>query len=102
MKVRLTIQLLSESVADALTFCEETLGLDNFRGCKATAYFIKMIINIFDILNSLSLAAPRYKKAIFDKNIERTRQFVFHAIEYLSTLKLTTGELVICPFFYLV
>lgn len=41
MKVRLAAQLLSESVADVLGYCEEDLCLSNFQNCQGTIKFIK-------------------------------------------------------------
>lgn len=51
MKVRLAVQLLSKSVADALLYCEQNLKLKEFEECSAIAQFLKMFNIIFDILN---------------------------------------------------
>lgn len=83
MKVRLAVQLLSKSVADALSYCEEQLGLSEFKNCHGTVRFINIINNVFDILNSHSLVPPKYKKALFEKNIDTTRDFIFEAIDYI-------------------
>lgn len=40
MKVRLAVQTLNSSVADALDFCEYKLKLPQFQGAHATAEFI--------------------------------------------------------------
>lgn len=48
--VRLAIQLLSSSVADALNYREDNLHLQEFNGCQATVQFIYNISNCFDIL----------------------------------------------------
>ncbi|CAH2088929.1 unnamed protein product [Euphydryas editha] len=65
MKVRLATQLFSNSVADALEFCEYNLKLSQFQGCSLTAQFIRIFNNVFDCLNSRSLRPPGWKKAIF-------------------------------------
>lgn len=96
MKVKLAVQLLSESVADSLQYCNQNLGLKEFFGCEGTVIFIKIINRIFDILNSRSLAAPGFKKALFEKNIESITEFAHDAITYLSNLKFAdNNELVV-------
>lgn len=62
MKVRLAVQLLSKSVADALSFCED--NFDEFKGSKGTIKFINIINNTFDVLNSRSTISPGYKKGV--------------------------------------
>lgn len=95
MKVRLAVQLLSESVADALLYCEQELGLQEFKGCSATVRFLKIFNKIFDILNSRSLVAPSFKKALCDRNIEQTKKFINDAVAYISNLKFEDGTLLI-------
>lgn len=64
MKVKLAAQLLSQSVADELLFCRNKMKLSEFAGCKATCDFIKIINNIFYLLNSRNLNSYGYKQAI--------------------------------------
>lgn len=87
MKVRLAVQLLSQSVAASLSYCQDELKLEEFQGCSGTVKFIKIINDIFDILNSRSLNPPGFKKALFEKNIEITKTFIEEAIDYISNLK---------------
>lgn len=83
MKVKLAVQLLSNSVADALSYCEEELGLEEFKGCQPTCKFIRIFNNVFDILNSRSLVPPGFKKALCEKNIVLTTNFINEAIIFL-------------------
>ena len=46
MKVNLAAQVLSRSVADAISFCREDLQLPQFKGSEATVGFLKQ----FDLL----------------------------------------------------
>lgn len=71
MKVRLAVQLLSKSVADALSFCEE--NFDQFKGSKPTIKFINIIDDAFDVLNSRSALAPGHKKALCSANIQNVK-----------------------------
>lgn len=52
MKVRLATQLSSNSVADALHYCKNELKLKEFEGCTATVNFIRIVNDMFDVLNS--------------------------------------------------
>lgn len=54
MKVKLATQLLSRAVADALKFCKYNLSLHAFFGVDATAKFIEIFNDVFDILNTRS------------------------------------------------
>lgn len=95
MKVKLAVQLLSASVADSLSYCEEELQLKQFKGCQSTVKFINIINNCFDILNSRSLIPPGYKKALCDKNIKITTDYIDNVINYISELRFIDNELVI-------
>lgn len=64
MKVKLTSQLLSQSVADALKFCKVNLNMSEFSEAGATIKFIEIINNAFYILNSRSIHRIGYKKAL--------------------------------------
>lgn len=70
MKGRYAAQVFSASIADALEFCEKELNLSDFEGCNATIKFIRIINNLFDILNSKNLRQFGYKKPIQESNAE--------------------------------
>lgn len=55
MKVNLAAQVLSNSVADALTFLEHDLQISTFKNASATATFCKHFNDMFDLLNSRNL-----------------------------------------------
>ena len=61
MKVNLAAQTLSSSVADALQFCRDDLGLASFAECGATVRFIRIIDRIFDLMNSCNPLAKGFK-----------------------------------------
>lgn len=96
MKVKLASQVFSDSVADALEFCNETLKLKNFEGSEETVKFIRIINTTFDILNSHSIVAPRFKKAICEENYNDVSEFVTNAIPYLKSINFenrNTGQI---------
>jgi len=88
MKTKLATQLFSESVADAMLFCKEHLQLKSFADCEATVKFTLMINNIFDILNSRSVDAPKYKKAMCNENITEIKTFYNNFVDFVKDLKL--------------
>jgi len=50
MKIKLAIQLLSQSVAIALDFCKNNLNLEDFQNAGATIKFS----NIFNVIYKMS------------------------------------------------
>lgn len=52
MKVNLASQLLSRSVAKALTLCSEMLTGHKFSNVEATVEFLEIFNNLFDVCNS--------------------------------------------------
>ena len=49
MKVKLAVQLLCKSVADALAFCREELKLKQFQNSEATVELIRIFNYVFDL-----------------------------------------------------
>lgn len=95
MKVRLATQVFSNSCSDALTFCEQTLKLPQFVGCGATAHFLKLFNDLFDILNSRNKFGKYYRAPISSKNIHHYQQFFDYIAHYICNLKLDNGKLII-------
>jgi hypothetical protein len=48
MSVQLAAQLFSESVANTLLFCKNTMNLPEFTHVTATATLIKLVNDVFD------------------------------------------------------
>ncbi|KAL3222611.1 hypothetical protein MRX96_028390 [Rhipicephalus microplus] len=87
MKVRLAVQTLSSSVADALDFCEYKLKLPQFQGAHATAEFIRIFDHLFDILNSRNPLARSFKAPLRQQNAASWKSFFHEAEEYIRGLK---------------
>ena len=94
MKVKLAAQTLSQSVADALDFCENKLKLKEFQGCGPTINFIQFIDKSFDLLNSRSFIGKNYKAPISSSNLEDYANFVNFVCQYLSSLTDSAGKLI--------
>ncbi|KAL1483487.1 hypothetical protein MTO96_033152 [Rhipicephalus appendiculatus] len=92
MKVRLAVQVLSASVADALVFCEHELKLPQFRGASATAKFIRVFDHLFDILNSRNHLAKSFKAPLRKQNKNCWMSHFDEARRYIMTLKDPAGR----------
>lgn len=96
MKVKLATQLLSQSVADALQFCDNSLHMAEFQHVNASVKFITIMNNAFDILNSHKLSDWEYKKALCEENIAKVKLFTSEFIDYNFKLKFSdSGDLVV-------
>lgn len=74
MKVKLAAQFLSQSVANALTFCKDSLKLQTFQSSAATTKFLKKFNDLFDIFNSKALKQHRFLKPINSDNFEQIKK----------------------------
>lgn len=83
MKVKLAIQILSSSVANALQFLQN-ISLE-FKNCEATIKFIQIIKRIFDFLNSRNSFIKWYKKRIYPSNLVYLESIIKNNIAYLLT-----------------
>lgn len=86
MKVKLATQLLSNSVAKAIEFCDKELKLTKFEHSEATVKFLKLINDIFDILNSRNLKDYGLKKPLDSKNVTEVMSLCHQAKTYLLSL----------------
>lgn len=92
MKVNLAAQTLSTSVADAISFCREYLQLPQFAGSEATCSFIKLIDELFDILNSRNPLGKFSKAPMKPSNEHKWMPFLDEAYEYISSLSDISGK----------
>lgn len=95
MNVRLAAQLLSNSVADSLTYCENQ-NIIGFADASHTAVFCKTINNCFDILNSRNIFSKNpFSQKISLQNIDSVIDMIKHYIAYIEGLKLQDGRSII-------
>lgn len=89
MKVRLAVQTVSKSVADALTFLREDMNHPNFVGSKPTSDFLLNFNNLFDIFNSRGKWAKYiYKKRLSKENVGHIFAYFQEMKNYILGLKL--------------
>lgn len=89
MKVKLAVQVFSESVAVALEYCLKQ-KLPEFDGCEPTIRFIRMFDKLFDILNSRNLSVHGFKKGMSSLNYATNFKYFDEASAYIN--KLTTNK----------
>lgn len=94
MKVRLATQLLSASVADSLDACREK-NISGFENSAATARFIRLFNDLFDILNSRTMKAKGWKRPIANFNCGDVWVFFENAERYIRNLRFTDSTLVL-------
>ena len=66
----MTVETLSESVADAIDYCREHLKLPAFMNSEATTKFLRTFNSLFDVLNCISKFGKRMKAPIDSKNLQ--------------------------------
>lgn len=91
VNVRLAAQTLSESVANALIFCE---SIDtSFTGAVATAEFCTYFNNAFDILNSRNKFSKQpYNKSISSNTLDTYSTFIENFCHYVNSLRDMNGR----------
>eukprot|EP00794_Sanderia_malayensis_P002248 gene2248-2568_t len=94
MKVSVAVQTLSYSVAVAITFLRRS-KVAEFQDSEETSYFIQLINNLFDILNSKSKFGKHTKSPITSDNIDEIESYTKSSIEYLKHLKDLAGVQII-------
>ena len=92
MKANLAAQTLSTSVADAIAFCREYLKLPQFAGSEPTCRFIKLVDQLFDILNSRNPLGKYFKAPMRPSNEHKWMHFLDEAYEYIASLSDLSGK----------
>lgn len=88
MKVKLAVQTLSASVANALTFLNKECKMPQFKDSDATANFCLLMNNIFDLLNSRNkFCKTESQKCISKDNFTEITNKIHNYIKYIVSLK---------------
>lgn len=86
MKVRLAAELLSMSVADAINECR-SMGIAGFENSAGTERFLRLMNNVFDVLNSRNMYQKYWKKPLCQENIQDVQTMLRIASTYMSKLR---------------
>jgi len=94
MKVKYAVQVLSQSVANALLTMSD-LKHPEFSNVQPTVDFLKIFDVIYDIMNSRNLS-QRFGKAPLQKTNENNFKSVFEkTVTYITNLKTNSGKSVL-------
>lgn len=95
MKVSLAMQVLSDSVATAIEWCDKELQLKQFKDSEATCEFIRLFNSLTDVFNSKNPLGTFNKAPMSQKNYSVWRPLFESAFEYILKLKDSTGKLLV-------
>lgn len=96
MKVKLAVQVLSNSVADALDYLNLDLHLNEFQGADATSKFCRTFNNIFDVMNVRNcLSKLAYKRSLSLINLPSIKILFQNATNYIHGIKDQFGNKII-------
>ena len=91
MKVKYAVQVLSQSVANALLTMSE-LKQEKFENVEAPVEYLTTFDSIYDIMNSRSLQDKFGKAAVQEKNEKNWKANFEKTAAYICTLKSNTGK----------
>lgn len=88
MNVRLAVETMSSSVAQAMEFLENA-GHSSFIGAGPTIEFTRIMNTLFDIFNSKNMLSINvYKRALNPQNKRIVFDFLHTSVNYLQSLKI--------------
>jgi hypothetical protein len=93
LQVALAAQTLSSSVAKALEFVH-SLGIPDFNDVQGTVSFVRMIDQLFDILNSRTPTGKGFKQPITRRNFAQVSAFLDRAATFIANLKVNGVQIV--------
>jgi hypothetical protein len=94
MKVKLAVQVLSQSVANALLTMSE-MKIPKFENVHATVEYLQMFDSLYDIMNSRTLEQNCNKAPLQQQNEENWKSIFQKAISYICDLKTKNGKQVL-------
>ena len=92
MKVSITAQTLSASVAHALDFLRADMAVEAFAGSKPTSDFIKKVDELFDSLNSKNPFAHGNQAPVSLQNLHIFGEKCDGIVKYIFSLKNKKGK----------
>lgn len=87
MKVKFAAQIFSASIADALEICRNNLKLSEFALSTPTIRFIRIINDVFDILNSRNMKQKDFKQPLYMDNSSILLNRLQESYDYLLRLR---------------
>jgi len=94
MKVRLAVQVISSSVAQALKYMREQ-GYSGFEHTEATEYLLFVVDRLFDILNSRTMRCAGFKRGVDRHNADEVCCVLRDSRNFLLSLQDSNGTAII-------
>ncbi|KAM9742144.1 DNA transposase THAP9 isoform 3-T3 [Dama dama] len=91
LKTNCASQVFSESVVRALE-CLLSLGLPSFQNCVGTIHFLRLINNLFDILNSRNFYGKEFKGPLLPETFNKINHVLTEAKTIFVTLSDTSNN----------
>ena len=92
MNVKVAVQALSSSVADAIDFLREDLQIPEFAGSAKTTEFIRIVDKLFDFMNSRTPKGKGYKQPMNIYNLALRETWLQDTKKYIESLKDASGQ----------
>ena len=92
MNVKLAVQVLSSSVADAIDFLRDDLKMPQFAGSQQTTEFIRRVDRLFDFMNSKTPSAKGFKHPMNKFNLDSRKRWLEDTKKYLEALTDASGQ----------
>lgn len=86
MNVALAAQTLSRKTAQSILHCDRGLNLPKFKDSLHTVVYISVSDILFDILDSRSVSAFNFKRAVDEENVETVFAILDEIVNYLKDL----------------
>jgi len=93
MKVRLAVQVISASVAQALKYMREQ-GYLGFEHTEATEYLLSVVDRLFDILNSRTMRCTGFKRGVDRQNANEVCVILRDSRNFLLSLQDSNGTVI--------
>ncbi len=94
MKLKYAVQVISQSVANALLTMSE-LNIPEFQSVHATVEYLKTFDSLFDIMNSRNLKQTFGKAPLQGKNKLEWKAVFTKCVSYICNLKTKNGKFVL-------
>lgn len=89
MNVRPAAETISNSTATSMEYCDKVLKNEEFRECAATVQYLRVINNLFDIMNvKPKHCKNEYKQPMSDANIKNITDYFRFAKEYVRGIQI--------------
>lgn len=89
MNVKIAAQTISNSTANSIQYMDEVMKNEIFKNSKATTYYLRVMNNLFDIMNSkLGHCNNEFKRPLTKETVNKFTAYFQDAKNYIKGLKI--------------